>query len=112
MRRPLMPSTKRERMVEGRGMSGRAVVVFIGEFVSPLWPGKSVERVRRPREGGDPSPLAFMKWLGVGSAPKQHRRRFWVPAFAGTTIDFLQSYSLSTIVTFAMPPPSHMVCRP
>jgi hypothetical protein len=25
---------------------------------------------------------------------------------------FLFSYSLSTMVTFAMPPPSHMVCRP
>src|ERR1700730_10293982 len=31
MRRPLMSSTKPERMTGGRGMAGRVVIVFMGE---------------------------------------------------------------------------------
>ncbi|TFV46702.1 hypothetical protein E4K65_19230 [Bradyrhizobium niftali] len=56
-------------------------------------------------------------------APARHNHRLlglWVPdrraleaRLSGTTPSVWKTaYSRSTIVTFAMPPPSHMVCRP
>src|SRR6185437_3407141 len=40
MRRPLIPSTKRERIADGNGMSGRLFVRLIAAR-SPSWPGLS-----------------------------------------------------------------------
>src|SRR3954462_7059217 len=40
---------------------------------------------RRPREGGDPNPLASIVAEGLYSRAKTKRHGVWIPAFAGTT---------------------------
>src|ERR1700686_979650 len=44
MERPLMSSTKRERMVEGSGMAGRLVVSFMRKIYLCSWLGIAVRK--------------------------------------------------------------------
>src|SRR5580704_13053197 len=100
MRRPLMSSTKRERMPRGSGMSGRlldtvmcTILVMAGFIpaIHALLAATMRDVDARHKAGHDDDE----NWrVGVRRLRRQ------------------RPYNRSTIVTLAMPPPSHIVCRP
>src|SRR4030081_2276364 len=81
--------------------------------------GSEEEQIsRRPgkakREPGPNHRSKFLKRAGAPAARNHEHLWLWVPAQGRDDTSFVDaaSHSRSTIVTLAMPPPSHMVCRP
>src|SRR6202161_16065 len=164
-----MPSTKRERMAEGSGMSGREGDVFmVSAFRSPHGEEARLRRLepcvqgiahpsrrpqeRAPQDEGCVRSVPRMLRSALGIALARHRRCAACPGatygrssrgslLCGATAKLVKrrgeqgvvnreegkspsfllairhsllasSHSRSTMVTLAMPPPSHMVCRP
>src|SRR5258705_13215990 len=98
-------------MVDGSGMSGGSVELLIGDSVSVragLVPAIPVLLMPMDCKGVDARHKAGHD--GVNFAQFLLHLHRCLPR--DDTISADASYSLSTIVTLAMPPPSHMVWRP